>query len=62
MKFITKYILYLARWQLSTPTLAIFSALTVSFLTSQPLRWASPAEWWGAVVANLIGGMGFFFC
>lgn len=55
------YGLYLIRWQLSTPTLAIFSALTVSKLTGDKLRWANKYEWAGAVVANLIGGIVFYW-
>lgn len=61
MTFIKKYALYLVRWQLSTPTLAVFSSLTVSYITGEPLRWASGPEWAGAMVANLIGGAGFYF-
>jgi len=61
MKFIKRYFLYLLRWQLSTPTLAIFSAGTVAYLTKTPLRWPTGPEWAGAVVANLIGGAGFYF-
>jgi len=61
MKFIKQYLLYLARWQLSTPTLAIFSAGTVAYLTRSPLRWPTVPEWYGAIAANLVGGAGFYF-
>lgn len=44
------YILYLARWQLSTPILAL------------ALIWLSPLSKWTAVVlANLVGGLIFFW-
>ena len=41
------YLLYLGRWQLSTPILAIVVGLV--------------AGWQGAVLANLIGGLIFFW-
>ena len=45
-----KYLLYLLRWQLSTPILAIC------------LVWLSGlGELWATVVANLIGGCLFYF-
>ena len=45
-----KYLLYLLRWQLSTPILAIC------------LIWlADLGELWATVVANLIGGCLFYF-
>jgi len=45
-----KYLLYLLRWQLSTPVLAIC------------LCWLSTlGEFWATVVANLIGGLIFFW-
>lgn len=56
-----QYGLYLIRWQLSTPTLAIFSATTVSYLSKSPLKWANKYEWAGATIANLIGGLGFYW-
>ncbi len=54
-KFLIKLFLYNIRWQLSTPTLAIFSALTVSYMTNAPLAWPTIPQWCGAIVANLIG-------
>ncbi len=48
--FISRYGLYLVRWQLSTPILAI----SLVYL-------ASLGRVWSAVVANLIGGLLFFW-
>jgi bacteriorhodopsin len=45
-----KFILYLIRWQLSTPILAITMGLLAHFST-----------WVATVLANLIGGCIFFF-
>ena len=45
-----KYLLYLLRWQLSTPILAV----CLHFL-------AGLGELWATIVANLIGGCIFFF-
>lgn len=45
-----KYLLYLLRWQLSTPILAV----CVIFFASLGSTWAT-------IIANLIGGMIFFF-
>jgi len=56
-----QYGLYLLRWQFSTPTLAIFSAVTVAKLSNQKLKWATKYEWSGAVVANLVGGFIFYW-
>ena len=42
-----RFILYLVRWQLSTPILWLVTAALVGF--------------WGTVVANLIGGCIFFW-
>lgn len=45
-----KYFLYLIRWQLSTPILAI------------ALIWLNPfGQWPATIVANLIGGLIFFW-
>lgn len=50
MKFLKKYFLYLVRWQLSTPILAIVLKLlsNMSTLTA-------------TIIANLIGGLIFFW-
>ncbi|MCX7615635.1 MAG: hypothetical protein N2Z65_07775 [Clostridiales bacterium] len=45
-----KYALYLFRWQMSTPILAVVIALF-------PVK----NEWISAIVANLIGGLIFFW-
>ncbi|HOX37201.1 MAG TPA: hypothetical protein PL033_04360 [Candidatus Brocadiia bacterium] len=49
-KFIMKYVLYLVRWQLSTPILAV----CVVWLKDWPTTWST-------AMANLIGGLGFFW-
>ena len=45
-----RFLLYLIRWQLSTPILAITMILLVNFNT-----------WVATILANLIGGCIFFF-
>ena len=47
---VIKYLLYLLRWQLSTPILAIVTA-----------RFAYLGYWQAAIIANLIGGIIFFW-
>ena len=47
---VKKYLLYLIRWQLSTPILAIC------------LIWLNPlGELWATIIANFIGGLIFFW-
>lgn len=46
-----KFVLYLIRWQLSTPILAVCLFLLTARLN----------EFWATVIANLIGGCLFFF-
>jgi hypothetical protein len=48
---IRRYILYLLRWQLSTPILSICVALFISKL----------GNLWAVIIANLIGGLIFFW-
>lgn len=50
MKFAKKYFLYLIRWQLSTPILAV-----VLLVLSDLNAWAA------TIIANLIGGLIFFW-
>lgn len=50
MRLIKQYLLYLGRWQLSTPILAI----VVGYF-------AYLGEWWAAIIANLIGALIFFW-
>jgi hypothetical protein len=45
-----RYGIYLLRWQASTPILAVVTAALVAY-----------GEWTGAIVANLIGGLIFFW-
>ena len=50
MKLFKKYFLYLVRWQLSTPILAIVLKLLSHMNTL-----------WATIIANLIGGLIFFW-
>lgn len=50
MKFLLQYLLYLIRWQLSTPILAVF----IWYLSDYPAIV-------GSIVANFIGGLIFFW-
>jgi hypothetical protein len=61
MEFITQLLLYMVRWQLSTPTLAIFSAGTIAYLTKKPIEWPTRYEWAGAFVANVVGSLIFYW-
>jgi len=51
MKLLKQYLLYLIRWQLSTPILALVMYL---FHPQQ-------IEWIPSIIANLIGGLIFFW-
>ena len=53
---ITQYLLYLLRWQLSTPVLAPIVAVIKG---SSVL--GSPEDWIAVAIANLIGGLIFFW-
>jgi hypothetical protein len=57
MKFITKYYLYLLRWQAST----IILAPCVAYFKHSPNMWGTTEDWIAASASNLIGGMIFFF-
>lgn len=50
MKLAKKYVLYLIRWQLSTPILAVVLALLSNMSTL-----------WATIIANFIGGLIFFW-
>ena len=52
MTLIKQYLLYLFRWQLSTPILAV----VLSFFTTQ-----NEIQWVPTIIANLIGGLIFFW-
>jgi hypothetical protein len=56
-----QFFLYMGRWQLSSPILAVFMAGTCAFLNKAKIKWPTRAEWAGAVVANIVGGCIFFF-
>jgi hypothetical protein len=53
---VKRFLLYLLRWQLSTPILAP----VVAFFTGSPI-WGTAETWIGSSVANLIGGSIFFW-
>ena len=53
---IKRYILYLIRWQASTPILS-----PVVALFQGGSIWGTPESWIGSSVANLIGGLIFFW-
>jgi hypothetical protein len=52
-----RYLLYLIRWQLSTPILAP----VIAYFKHSPSLFGTPADWLGSMVANLIGGLIFFW-
>jgi hypothetical protein len=52
-----KFILYLIRWQLSTPILAPI----VAIFKHSPSMFGSREDWIAATIANLIGGCIFFW-
>lgn len=53
----TKFMLYLIRWQLSTPILAPI----VAYFKHSSAVFGTREDWLGAAVANLIGGCIFFW-
>ena len=52
MNLIKQYFLYLVRWQLSTPILAIVISLFPG---------TGGTQWIPSIVANLVGGLIFFW-
>ena len=52
-----RYGLYLIRWQLSTPILAP----VVAIFKGSPSYFGGLDDWMGAAIANLIGGLIFFW-
>lgn len=52
-----RYILYLVRWQLSTPILAPI----VAFFKQSPNVFGTAEDWFAATIANFIGGLIFFW-
>ena len=48
---VKQYLLYLLRWQLSTPILALSIFILTVYMN----------ELWATVIANLIGGLIFFW-
>lgn len=55
--FSIKYILYLIRWQLSTPILAPI----VAYFKHSPSIFGTREDWIAATIANFIGGLIFFW-
>lgn len=54
---IKRYLLYLLRWQLSTPILAP----VIAFFKHSSSLFGTSADWIGSAIANLIGGLIFFW-
>jgi hypothetical protein len=54
---IKRYLLYLLRWQLSTPILAP----VIAFFKHSPSLFGTREDWIGSAIANLIGGLIFFW-
>lgn len=52
-----RYALYLIRWQLSTPLLAPI----VAYFKNSPAIFGTSEDWIAATIANLIGGLIFFW-
>lgn len=52
-----RYFLYLVRWQLSTPILAP----VIAYFKHSPSVFGTKEDWIGSTVANLIGGLIFFW-
>ncbi len=52
-----RYGLYLFRWQLSTPVLAP----VVAYFKNSPSIFGTKEDWIGSCIANLIGGLIFFW-
>lgn len=52
-----RFILYLIRWQLSTPILAPI----IAWFKSSPSLFGTIEDWSGAAVANLLGGTIFYW-
>jgi len=50
-------LLYLFRWQLSTPILAP----VIAFFKHSPSIFGTKEDWIGSAIANLIGGLIFFW-
>jgi len=57
MELITRYFLYLCRWQMSTFVLAP----CIAFFKHSPNIWGTQEDWLAASIANLIGGLIFFW-
>jgi hypothetical protein len=57
-----RFLLYLVRWQLSTPILAPIIAIVKGPQAGEPLQlFGTPKDWLAATIANLIGGCLFFW-
>ncbi len=54
---IRRYLLYLLRWQLSTPILAPI----IAYFKHSPTVMGTAEDWIGSSVANLVGGLIFFW-
>lgn len=52
-----RFVLYLIRWQLSTPILAPI----IAYFKDSPSVFGTPEDWIAASIANLIGGCIFYW-
>ena len=57
MNLLKQYLVYLVRWQMSTPILAP----VVAAFKHSPKILGTGEDWLAAAVANLIGGLIFFW-
>jgi len=57
MTVVGRYVLYLLRWQLSTPILAP----VIAFFKGSSSIIGTAEDWIGSAIANLIGGLIFFW-
>ena len=57
LDFIWKYFMYLVRWQLST----VILAPVIAYIKQSGSIWGTWEDWYAAIIANLIGGLIFFW-
>jgi len=60
MDILIKLILYMIRWQCSTPILAIVTVNYLAWRRKTKPQWPIKDEWIAAVLANIIGSLIFF--
>lgn len=57
LEFLWKYFMYLVRWQLST----VILAPVIAYIKQSGSVWGTWEDWYAAIIANLIGGLIFFW-